>query len=101
MDEADLLKFATAWAKVFVPEMVPLIPALVTDFDTLAKAKAAVQPAFTQIENDQPAFLEAVEEIPAIEQLLPELAKAARDFESAAAIWAKYKAKLAAAEAAK
>ena len=58
---------------VFVPELKPLIPAIVAAIATGQKVKTIIQPALDRLEVGEVAIIEAAEAAPALEAILPEI----------------------------
>lgn len=82
---------------VFVPEIGPLEGEINAALDAVAKARIILAPLLARVEAGQPAFLEAADEAPRLEAMLPELGAALRTFDKLAALCEAYMARLRAA----
>ncbi len=82
---------------VVVPELKPLIPAIVSDLAAAEKAEVIFAPALARMENNEPAFLELAAALPNVEPLLPEVAATFRLVRELRALVAQYQARIAAA----
>lgn len=82
---------------VFVPELKPLIPEILTALQAIEKAQVILAPALARAEANKPAFLEFGEAMPELEPLLPEVAHAIGLIGKLRALAADYQARIAAA----
>ncbi len=82
---------------VFVPEIKPLIPAIIEAFAVAEKAQTILAPALARVEAKQPAFLEFGEAMPELEPLMPEFSRAVALIGKLRAVLADYQARIAAA----
>lgn len=95
MDTASEIRLLKC-AAVFVPEIGPLVPAIIKALDTASKVETALGPAMARIEQGQPAILELGEAAPAINDLLPDITAAAATLAKVRAVAAKCEAAVAA-----
>lgn len=79
---------------VFVPELKPMIPAIMTAIATGQKVSVILKPALDRLEAGEVAVLEAVEATPALEAMLPEIDAAIKTGKQVAAIVNSYETKL-------
>jgi hypothetical protein len=93
MDDAAETKLLKC-AAVFVPELGPLVPAIVRVLDTAGKLEAILQPAVLRLEAGEHALLELAAAAPEINDLLPEMSAAFAVLAKVRAIAAKYEAAL-------
>jgi len=81
-------------ASVFVPELKPMIPAIIAAIATGQKVKSILKPALDRLEAGEVAVLEAVEATPALEAILPEIDAAIKTGQRIADLVTAYETKL-------
>lgn len=81
-------------AAIFVPEIKPLIPAIVAAVTVAQKIDSVLAPAIARLEADEAAFLELGEATPQLEQMMPDIAAALKTYQQLKTIGAAYATKL-------
>ena len=75
-----------------MPELDPLVPAIVKALDTVGKIETILQPAVTRIQEGQPAIFEIADAAPKINEIMPDVAAAIATLAKVREIAAKYEA---------
>jgi hypothetical protein len=79
---------------VFIPELKPMIPAIISGFATAQKVRTIIQPALDRLEAGEVAVIEAAEAAPALEAILPEIDTAIKTGQRIADLMNSYETKL-------
>ena len=79
---------------IFVPELKPMIPAIMAAIATGQKVQTILKPALDRLEAGEIAVLEAIGATPALEEILPEIDAAIKTGQWLANLFNAYETKL-------